>query len=76
MYIHAYTYIYVYIQAHSTLPESPVPIIAAPLLVRESFREAQQFPEQAMWVVVENRVPFWLMIIIRHLLFRVPKNGP
>ena len=29
-----------------------------------------------MWVVVKTRVPFWLLIIIRHLLFRVPKKGP
>ena len=25
-----------------------------------------------MWVVVENVVPFWVLIIIRHLIFRVP----
>ena len=28
------------------------------------------------WVVVKIMVPFWIPIIIRHLLFRVPKNGP
>ena len=26
-----------------------------------------------MWVVVKIRVPFWVPIIIRHLLFKVPK---
>ena len=30
----------------------------------------------AMWVVVKIMVPFWVPIIIRHLLFRVPKKGP
>ena len=27
-------------------------------------------------VVVKIRVPFWVPIIIRHLLFRVPNKGP
>ena len=27
------------------------------------------------WVVVKIMVPFWVPIIIRHLLFRVPKKG-
>ena len=27
------------------------------------------------WVVVKIMVPFWIPIIIRHLLFRVPKKG-
>ena len=29
-----------------------------------------------IWVVVKIRVPFWVPIIIRHLLFRVPPKGP
>ena len=29
-----------------------------------------------IWVVVKIRVPFWVPIIIRHLIFRVPKKGP
>ena len=29
-----------------------------------------------IWVVVKIMVPFWVLIIIRHLLFRVPKKGP
>ena len=29
-----------------------------------------------IWVVVNIRVPFWVTIIIRHLIFRVPKRGP
>ena len=27
-----------------------------------------------MWVVVKIMVPFWIPIIIRHLVFRVPKR--
>ena len=27
-------------------------------------------------VVVKIRVPFWVLIMIRHLIFRVPKKGP
>ena len=29
-----------------------------------------------MWVAVKIIVPFWVSIIIRHLIFRVPKKGP
>ena len=29
-----------------------------------------------IWVVVKIKVPFWVPIIVRHLLFRVPKKGP
>ena len=29
-----------------------------------------------IWVVVKNMVPFWVPIIIRPLIFRVPKKGP
>ena len=29
-----------------------------------------------IWVVVKIMVPFWVLIIIRHLIFRVPKKGP
>ena len=29
-----------------------------------------------MWVVVKIMVPFWVPIIIGHLIFRVPKKGP
>ena len=28
------------------------------------------------WVVVKIMVPFWVLNIIRHLVFRVPKKGP
>ena len=27
-------------------------------------------------VVVNIMVPFWILIIVRHLIFRVPKKGP
>ena len=29
-----------------------------------------------IWVVVKIMVPFWVLIIIRHLIFRVPTKGP
>ena len=29
-----------------------------------------------LWEVVKIMVPFWVPIIIRHLLFTVPKKGP
>ena len=29
-----------------------------------------------IWVVVKIMVPLWIPIIIRHLIFRVPKKGP
>ena len=29
---------------------------------------------ESIWVVVKITVPFWVLIIIRHLIFRVPKN--
>ena len=28
-----------------------------------------------IWVVVKVMVPFWVLIIIRHLIFRVPQKG-
>ena len=28
------------------------------------------------WVVVKVMVPFWILIIIRHLIFRVIRKGP
>ena len=28
-----------------------------------------------IWVVVKIMVPFWVLIIILHLIFRVPKRG-
>ena len=28
-----------------------------------------------IWVVVKSMVPFWIPIIIRHLIFRVPNKG-
>ena len=31
---------------------------------------------QTRWVVVKIVVPFWVPIIIRPLIFRVPKKGP
>ena len=33
-------------------------------------------PEICVWVVVKIMVPFWIPIILRDLIFRVPKKGP
>ena len=30
----------------------------------------------SIWVVVKIMVPFWIPILIRHLMFRAPKKGP
>ena len=30
--------------------------------------------QNAIWVVVKIMVPFWIPIIIRHLIFRAPKK--
>ena len=38
-------------------------------------QKGSQFRELAMWVVVRIMVPFWVLNIVRHLLFRVPKRG-
>ena len=29
-----------------------------------------------MWVVVKIMVPFWVLNIVRRLIFRAPKKGP
>ena len=29
-----------------------------------------------IWMVVKIMVPFWVLILVRHLIFRVPKKGP
>ena len=31
---------------------------------------------ESIWVVVKIMVPFWIPVIIRHLIFRVPNKGP
>ena len=36
----------------------------------------KKYGEAVIWVVVKIKVLFWVPIIIRHLLFRVPKKGP
>ena len=33
-------------------------------------------PNRDIWAVVKIMVPVWVLIIIRHLAFRVPKKGP
>ena len=34
-----------------------------------------KIPIDPIWVVVKIMVPFWVPIIIRHLICRVPKKG-
>ena len=33
-------------------------------------------PSRLMWVVVKIMVPFGVLIVIRYLIFSVPKKGP
>ena len=33
-------------------------------------------PHVSIWVVVKIMVPLWVPMIIRHLVFGVPKKGP
>ena len=33
-------------------------------------------PNVSIWVVVKIMVPFWVPVIVRHLIFRVPKKRP
>ena len=40
------------------------------------FRALKGTAAESIWVVVKIMVPLWVPIIIRHLLFRVPKKGP
>ena len=40
------------------------------------FHESREIIYHTIWVVVKIMVPFWVLIIIRHLIFRVPKKGP
>ena len=35
----------------------------------------QTINERPMWVVVKVMVPFWIPSILRHQIFRVPKEG-
>ena len=39
-------------------------------------KKGPSFRELPIWVVVKIMVPLWVLIIIRHLIFRVPKKGP
>ena len=41
-----------------------------------SFWECVGRHEESKWVVVKIMVPFWVPIIVRHLIFRVPKKEP
>ena len=42
----------------------------------DSFLRTMEISSRHTWVVVKIMVPFWVPIIKRHLLFRVPKEGP
>ena len=39
--------------------------------LKQCFRGARTL----IWVVVKIMIPFWIPIIIRHLIFRVPEKG-
>ena len=41
-----------------------------------SRRQTLEVYQSVKWVVVKIMVPFWVPIIIRHLILRVPKKGP
>ena len=43
--------------------------------IKELLGRGQRVHEIYIWVVVKIMVPLWVLIIIRHLLFRVPKIG-
>ena len=47
-------------------------------LVPRAYRQRgrQRDAKIGTWVVVKIMVPFWVLNIIRHLIFRVPKKGP
>ena len=65
---------------------SPIPKVwlhLACLRLNQNRLRCPQPPQQeestvfnGMWVVVRIMVPFWIPIIVRHLIFRVPKKGP
>ena len=44
--------------------------------VLPGFRNGLSEGSGSIWVVVKIMVPFWVPIIIRHLIFRVPRKGP
>ena len=50
-------------------PDAPNPKYAQDL-------SPQTAQSNTKWVVVKNMVPVWVLIIIRHLTFRVPKKVP
>ena len=48
-----------------------------PKVERSSHESGDPSPEKnSIWVVVKTTVPFWILSIIRHLVFRGPKRGP
>ena len=50
----------------------------AVLLAERAAKDWRMVPPliKVIWVVVKIMVPFWIPIIIWHLIFRVPKKGP
>ena len=45
-------------------------------LMAKQQKEMQHKHSKSIWVVVKMMVPFWVLSIIRHLVFRGPKKRP
>ena len=46
------------------------------LALAQSLKSNTHAPHTDIRVVVKIMVPVWVLMIIRHLMFRVPKKGP
>ena len=62
------------LQCSSPLP-SKNPFSQTPVVINAPKRVQLDNLEKHNWVVIKIMVPFWIPIIIRHLIFRVPKKG-
>ena len=80
VYMYIYTYLYLGIILYVCMQVCPGIRIHGILSEIFSLRKNQSAvslqAEVIIWVVVKIGVPFWVPIIIRHLIFRVPKTGP
>ena len=48
----------------------------ARLFLEEEMLQTKNPKTYTIWVVLKIMVLFWIPVIIRHLISRVPKNGP
>ena len=58
-----------------TIPKVPV-LLRLPYMLSCADVKKKQRKGSVIWVAVKIIVPFWVPIIVRHLIFRVPKKGP